>query len=129
MTVQPFLLFTGNADEAMNFYVSVFPGVKILEIVRYGEGGPGTPGSVMRAAFTVGGQTILCTDSVVKHDFTFTPATSFFVNCDSEEEIQRVAAALLDGGQAFMPLRNYGFSRQFAWISDRYGVSWQLNLA
>jgi predicted 3-demethylubiquinone-9 3-methyltransferase (glyoxalase superfamily) len=120
--IQPFLMFEGKAEEAMTFYVSLYPGSEITELVRYGSG------SIMRAAFTVGGQSILCTDSTVHHAFTFTPAISLFVSCDSEAEIRRLAAALSEGGSEFMPLDDYGFSRLFAWVSDRFGVSWQLNL-
>jgi predicted 3-demethylubiquinone-9 3-methyltransferase (glyoxalase superfamily) len=126
--VLPFLMFEGKAEEAMNFYLSVFPDSRILNVVRYGAGAPGTEGTVMKASFSVGGQTIMCTDSFVKHGFTFTPAISFFVNCESDEEIQRIVTALNEGGQELMPLGEYGFSRKFAWINDRYGVSWQLNL-
>lgn len=126
--VRPFLMFEGQAEEAMNFYVSLFPGSEACEVVRYGPGQAGPEGSIMKAAFTVGGQTVLCTDSFVKHGFTFTPAMSFFVACESGEEIRRLAAALSEGGNTLMPLGNYGFSQQFTWISDRYGVSWQLNL-
>ncbi len=126
--VQPFLMFQGKGEEAMKFYVSLFPGAKILDVVHYGPGQPGTEGTVMKASFSIGGQTILCTDSAVKHDFTFTPSFSLFVDCDSEEEIERLSTALTAGGTALMPLDNYGFSRRFAWVNDRYGVSWQLNL-
>jgi hypothetical protein len=68
-------------------------------------------------------------DRTVKHGFTFTPAFSFFVDCESEEEIGRLSAALSDAGSVLMPLGECGCSRRCAWISDRYGVSWQLNLA
>jgi predicted 3-demethylubiquinone-9 3-methyltransferase (glyoxalase superfamily) len=121
-------MFEGEAEEAMNFYVSLFPGSEISDIVRYGPGEAGPEGSIVKAALTVGGQTVLCSDSFVEHDFTFTPAISFFVGCESEEEIRRLATALSEQRKTFMPLANYGFSRQFAWVSDRYGVSWQLNL-
>ncbi len=129
MTVHPFLMFEGNAEQAMNFYVSLFPGSKVIDISRYGPGGPGPEGSVIKATFSVAGQTVMCIDSFVKHEFTFTPAFSFFVECDSEAELRRLSAALSDGGSALMPLDNYGFSRLFTWLKDRYGVSWQLNLA
>ena len=112
----------------MNFYVSLFSGNEIVEIVRYAPGEAGVEGSVMKGTFSVGGISVLCTDSFVKHDFSFTPSISFFVLCESAEEIQRLCSALSDGGTALMPLGEYGFSRQFAWVSDRYGVSWQLNL-
>jgi predicted 3-demethylubiquinone-9 3-methyltransferase (glyoxalase superfamily) len=126
--VQPFLMFEGKAEEAMNFYVSLLPGSRIIDIKRYGPGEPGPEGSVMKASFSVGDQTILCIDSPVKHAFTFTPAFSLFVECESEEEIRRLYSTFLEGGTALMGLDNYGFSRQFAWVNDRYGVSWQMNL-
>src|ERR1700733_1636382 len=112
--VHPFLMFEGQAEEAMNFYVSLFPGGEISEVVRYGPGQPGAEGSIMKAAFTLGGEKVLCSDSFVRHDFTFTPAISFFVGCESEDEIQRLSTALSEQGKTFMPLNNYGFSRQFA---------------
>lgn len=126
--VRPFLMFQGNAEEAMRFYIPLFEDGEILELARYGPGGPGVEGSVRTATFTVGGQTILCTDSFVQHAFTFTPSTSLFVTCETEDEVRRLAAALVDGGAALMPLGEYGFSRMFAWVNDRFGVSWQINL-
>ncbi len=127
-SVRPFLMFQGKAEEAMQFYVSLIPGSEITGITRYGPGQPGAEGSVMRASFSLAGQTVLCIDSPVQHAFTFTPAFSLFVECESEEEIKRLASALGEGGAVLMPLSNYGFSRQFTWLNDRYGVSWQLNL-
>jgi predicted 3-demethylubiquinone-9 3-methyltransferase (glyoxalase superfamily) len=119
-------MFEGNAEEAMNFYVSLFPDGEITEIARYAAGQAGAEGSIMLAAFTVGGQSVLCIDSAVHHAFTFTPAMSLFVDCESEAEIRRLSAALSEGGNVLMPLDDYGFSRLFAWVSDRFGVSWQL---
>jgi predicted 3-demethylubiquinone-9 3-methyltransferase (glyoxalase superfamily) len=126
--VRPFLMFQGKAEEAMKFYVSLFRGAEVLELVRYGANQAGPEGSLMRGSFSIGKQTILCIDSTVKHDFTFTPAFSLHVDCVSEEQISHLYAELSAGGATFMPLQNYGFSRQFAWVSDRFGVSWQLNL-
>ena len=128
LNIQPFLMFEGKAEEAMNFYVSLFPNAKVVNIERYGPNRAGAEGSVMKASFSIGNQTVLCTDSIVKHTFSFTPAFSFFVDCRSEEEIGRIYAALSAGGTELMPLGEYGFSRKFSWINDRYGVSWQLNL-
>jgi predicted 3-demethylubiquinone-9 3-methyltransferase (glyoxalase superfamily) len=64
----------------------------------------------------------------VRHDFDFTPSFSFFVVCSDDVEIRRLATALLDRGEVLMPLDDYGFSRLFAWVKDRFGVSWQLSL-
>ena len=129
-TIRPFLMFQdGRAEAAMTFYVSLFPDSEILDIDRYGSTGPGPEGSVIRARFRIGGQEVYCSDSFVKHAFGFTPSSSLFVDCASDDEIARLAAALADGGAELMPLGDYGFSRRFAWVNDRFGVSWQLNLA
>jgi predicted 3-demethylubiquinone-9 3-methyltransferase (glyoxalase superfamily) len=128
-SARPFLMFQGKAEEAMRFYVSLFAGAAIDDIVRYGSGEPGPQGTVKKARFSIGDPSFLCTDSFVKHDFSFTPALSIFVECGSDEEIRRLTSALGEGGQTLMPLGAYGFSRQFVWLNDRYGVSWQLNLA
>lgn len=126
--VTPFLMFEGKAEEAMDFYVSLFPDSEVVSIVRYGPGQPGAEGSVMHAVFTVAGQRVMCIDSPAKHGFTFTPSFSLFVDCESEEELDRLFAALSEGGATMMPLGDYGFSRRFGWCADRFGVSWQLNL-
>ena len=129
-TLRPFLMFQhGQAEAAMAFYVSLFEDSEILDIDRYGAAGPGPAGSVIQARFRIGGQEIFCSDSFVKHAFGFTPSSSLFVDCASDDEITRLAAALADGGAELMPLGDYGFSRRFAWVNDRFGVSWQLNLA
>ena len=128
MNVTPFLMFEGRCEEAMNFYVALVPDSRIVDIKRYGPGQPGKEGSVMRASFVVGGQTVMCIDSPAKHAFTFTPASSLFVDCDNEAQIDRIVATLAEGGQFLMPLGSYGFSRKFAWLNDRFGVSWQINL-
>lgn len=128
--VRPFLMFQGgHAEEAMNLYVSLFEDGEILAIHRYGPGEPSPEGSVFRARFRVGGQDIHCIDSPVRHGFDFTPSVSLFVNLDSPEELDRIAAALGEGGEFLMPTGDYGFSPRFAWVNDRFGVSWQLNLA
>jgi predicted 3-demethylubiquinone-9 3-methyltransferase (glyoxalase superfamily) len=126
--ILPFLMFEGRAEEAMNFYVSLFPEAKVENVTRYGRAGPGKEGSIIQAIFTIGGQSIRCTDSFVKHGFTFTPSTSWFVQCETEERLRFLAGKLGDGGQVLMGLDNYGFSRLFTWVNDRFGVSWQLNL-
>lgn len=127
-SVTPFLMFQGNAEEAMNHYISVIEDSEIISITRYGPNQPGAEGSVMHAAFSLKGQTFMCIDSNVKHEFTFTPSFSIYLTCESEAEIEKVYGALIDGGGAMMPLDNYGFSQKFGWIADKFGVSWQLNL-
>jgi predicted 3-demethylubiquinone-9 3-methyltransferase (glyoxalase superfamily) len=127
-SVKPFLMFQGEAEAAMTFYVSLFPDAKIVDISRYGPGEAGAEGSVKVATFSIEGQSVMCIDSPVKHAFSFTPAFSFFVDCGSEAELEALASALSEGGAVLMPLGDYGFSRRFAWVNDKYGVSWQLNL-
>lgn len=126
--VTTFLMFSGQAEEAMEFYVSLLPGSKVLEVERYGPGEPGAEGSVKLARVSLAGQEYRCIDSSVEHAFTFTPAISLFVTCETEAEIDALCAKLTEGGQVFMPLGSYGFSRKFAWGADRFGVSWQVNL-
>jgi predicted 3-demethylubiquinone-9 3-methyltransferase (glyoxalase superfamily) len=128
-SVKPFLMFEGCAEKAMTFYVSLFPGSAVGRVERYGPGEMGAEGSVKRADFTVAGQDVMCIDSPVKHAFTFTPSVSLFVECETEAELDAAFARLSDGGGVLMPPGNYGFSRKFAWANDRFGVSWQLNLA
>jgi len=84
---------------------------------------------VRTAVFEIGGHRMMAIDSAAAHQFTFTPAISLWVECSSPEEIERVSTALADGGSMLMPLGDYGFSKQFCWGADRYGVTWQLNLA
>ncbi len=127
--VHTFLMFEGRAEEAMNAYVALVPNSRVIAINRYGKGAPGPEGSVVMARFELAGQEHRCSDSFVKHAFTFTPSMSLFLECGSEGEIDRIYAALLEGGQALMPIGDYGFSRRFGWLNDRFGVSWQLNLA
>ncbi|MGG4266239.1 VOC family protein [Peribacillus simplex] len=127
--VTPFLMFQGNnAEEAMNYYTSLIEGSKITSMIRYGANEAGAEGSIMQAAFTLKDQEFMCIDSHIKHQFTFTPSFSIFLTCDTEEEIDRIYASLTDGGEVLMPLADYSFSKKFGWISDKFGVSWQLTL-
>jgi predicted 3-demethylubiquinone-9 3-methyltransferase (glyoxalase superfamily) len=128
-SVSTFLMFTGRCEEAITFYTSLVSNSKIGRIERWAAGGPGKEGSVMRAAFTLNGVEYLATDSPAVHAFDFTPSMSLFVECDSEAELDRVFAALSDGGKVLMPPSNYGFSKKFGWCDDRFGVSWQLNFS
>lgn len=125
----PFLMFQrGKAQEAIDFYVATVPGSRIVAIERFGPEGPGPEGTVLRAWLEVAGQPVMAHDSFIDHGFDFTPSFSFFLDCADEAEIERLFATLGEGGQLLMPLGNYGWSRRFGWVADRFGVSWQLNL-
>jgi len=125
--ITTFLMFIGKAEEAMNFYVSLFPNSEVVRITRYKANEAGVEGSVVLAAFTLNGQQFMCIDSPVKHDFTFTPAMSVYVNCESDEEIDKLFKELSHEGSILMPLQAYPFSKKYAWLNDRFGVSWQLS--
>ena len=120
MSVTPFLMFEGKCAEAVAFYVALVGG-EIAQMERRPDGG------VQRCDFTLRGHAYRGFDSPVKHAFSFTPAISLFVECADEAELDRLYAALIEDGKALMPLGDYGFSRKFGWLNDRFGVSWQLN--
>ncbi|GGA07879.1 VOC family protein [Paenibacillus marchantiophytorum] len=126
--ITTFLMFTGQAEEAMNLYTSVFDQSEIVSIKRYGPNEAGAEGSVLQARFSIHGQEFMCIDSSVEHAFTFTPSISLYVNCETEAEIERVFAQLSQDGQVYMALGAYPFSKKFGWVGDKFGVSWQLNL-
>ena len=128
-SITTFLMFEGVAEEAMNFYVSLFEGSEIRLVERWAAGEQGKEGSFKRAEFSLSGLDVIAFDSPVHHNFTFTASMSFFVECKNEAELDALYARLSEGGQVFMPLNNYGFSQKFGWLSDRFGVSWQLNWA
>jgi len=121
--ITTFLLFEGKAEEAMNYYTSVFADSKIDNVIHNPDG------TVMHATFTLKGQTFMCIDSTIKHEFSFTPAISLFVTCNSSQEIERLFEQLSLDGQVLMPLSPTPVSEKFGWVQDGFGVSWQLNLA
>jgi len=112
--ITPFLWFDGKAEEAMNFYTSIFKNAKIGSITRYGEAGPGPKGSVMSATFELEGQQFFALNGGPQ--FKFTPAISFFVNCTTQEEVDRYWEALSAGGEKL----------QCGWLTDKFGLSWQI---
>lgn len=127
--ITSFLTFQNNdAEEAMNFYISLFDNSMVIDIQRYGKDGPAKEGTIMMARFELNGSQFACSDSYIKHAWDFTPGVSNWVDCKSEEEIKDLLSKLSEGGTVLMPLGNYGFSSQFAFVEDRFGVSWQLNL-
>jgi predicted 3-demethylubiquinone-9 3-methyltransferase (glyoxalase superfamily) len=119
----------GRALEALRRYEEIFEGAfTIDELDTYGESAAGPTGQVQLAVCTLLGQRLTYIDSPIQHDFDMTPAVSLFIECSSSDELDRLFAALAENGETFMPLDDYGFSRQYGWVQDRFGVSWQLNL-
>ena len=112
--IVPFLWFNDKAEEAMNFYVSVFKNSKVGSVTRYGEVGPGPKGTVMSATFQLGGQDFYALNGGPQYPFT--PAISLFVNCETQQEIDELWAKLSEGGQ----------TQQCGWLQDKYGLSWQI---
>lgn len=120
----------GRAEEAITFYISLFKNSRLLHIERWSEDEDKAEaaGTVKLARFSLNGQEFQAQDSSRHHAFTFTPALSIFVQCETEPEIDGLFQKLSEGGGVLMPLGRYPFSEKFAWIVDKYGVSWQLNL-
>jgi predicted 3-demethylubiquinone-9 3-methyltransferase (glyoxalase superfamily) len=112
--ITPFLWFDGKAEEAMNFYVSIFKNSNVGKITRYGEAGPGPKGTVLSVTFQLEGQDFYAINGGPA--FTFSPAISFFVNCESQSEIDDLWDKLSAGGK----------QKQCGWLEDKYGVSWQI---
>ena len=127
--ITPFLTFQeNNAEEAMHYYIELFDNSEILSITHYGKDGPASEGSVMMAMFILDGKKFICSDSYVKHEWTFSPAISLFTECQNENHFQQLFEKLSENGQVLMEPENYGFSRKFSWVQDKFGISWQLNL-
>jgi predicted 3-demethylubiquinone-9 3-methyltransferase (glyoxalase superfamily) len=112
--ITPYLWFNNNAEEAIHFYNSIFKNSKTVSITRYGEGGPAPKGTLMSATFELEGQTFLALNGGPQ--FTFTPAISFFVNCETQEEVDELWEKLSEGGE----------EGRCGWLEDKYGVSWQI---
>ena len=112
--ITPFLWFDGQAEEAAKFYCSLFPRSRITRVERYGEAGPGRKGSVMTVSFRLAGEEFTALNG--GPEYKFTPAVSFSVSCKTQREIDRLWDKLLRGGQA----------QQCGWITDRFGLTWQI---
>ena len=112
--INPFLWFDTQAEEAANFYTSIFKNSKINRISRHGEGGPGPKGSVMVVSFELNGQEFVALNGGPM--FKFTEAISFLVNCDTQEEVDHCWAKLTEGGQEI----------QCGWLKDKFGLCWQI---
>jgi predicted 3-demethylubiquinone-9 3-methyltransferase (glyoxalase superfamily) len=127
VTLAPFLMFEGQAGEALELYAGAFEETEIGEVRRYGEDGPGAAGTVEHALLRIGDREVRLIDSPAEHGFGFTPAVSLFVDLDSAAEVDAAFEKLSAGGKVLMPLDAYPFSPRFAWVADRFGVSWQLS--
>ncbi len=112
--IVPFLWFDGNAEEAMNFYVSIFKDSKVVSVTRYGDAGPGKKGTVMAATFQLEGQDFYALNGGPQYKFT--PAISLFVNCETQQEVDALWKKLSAGGR----------EDQCGWLQDKYGLSWQI---
>jgi predicted 3-demethylubiquinone-9 3-methyltransferase (glyoxalase superfamily) len=112
--ITPFLWFDGNAEEAINFYSSIFKDSKIINASRYGDAGPGPKGSLMTATFQLQGQEFMALNG--GPHFKFTEAVSFFVKCETQAEVDNFWEKLSAGGQ----------KSQCGWLKDKYGLSWQI---
>lgn len=128
-SVTTFLMFEGDGEAAIRLYESVFDGLEVLMLERHGPEEGENEGKLKDGRFQLCGQQFRCYDSTIHHQFTFTPSISMFVECTDEPELDRAFTTLSEGGEVMMPLGDYGFSKRFGWIKDRFGVSWQLNLA
>lgn len=124
------LWFDSNAEEAMTFYASVFDNARIGSIAYYGEAGHEVhhrpADSVMTVTLTIDDQELMGLNGGPV--FTINPAISFYVSCKSEKELDNLYKKLSDGGSVLMELKKYDFSERFAWVNDKFGVPWQLNL-
>jgi predicted 3-demethylubiquinone-9 3-methyltransferase (glyoxalase superfamily) len=112
--ITPFLWFDDKAEEAMNFYVSIFNNSKVVSVTRYGDSGPGPKGTVMTAAFQLEGQEFVALNGGPQ--FKFTEAISFVVNCETQEEVDKFWKKLSEGGE----------KSRCGWLTDKYGLSWQV---
>lgn len=112
--ITPYLWFDDKAEEAMNFYISIFKNSKIVSVTRYGEAGPGLKGSVMAATFQLEGQEFFALNGGPQ--FTFTEAISFFVDCATQPEVDDLWEKLSAGGE----------KGRCGWLKDKYGLSWQI---
>jgi predicted 3-demethylubiquinone-9 3-methyltransferase (glyoxalase superfamily) len=141
MKIATFLTFVGEqcgkAEEAINFYTSVFPNSEIKTITKYAEGeAGGTPELIKYGVFILNGIEYMVSESNYNHAWSFSPGVSMYVECNSENEIVTLFEKLSsNGGQVMVPLDNYkgsgdyGFGVKFGWCEDKYGISWQVNLS
>jgi predicted 3-demethylubiquinone-9 3-methyltransferase (glyoxalase superfamily) len=114
-SITPFFWFDTQAEEAANFYTSVFPNSRVTDVVRYGETGPGPAGTVMTVRFELDGNPFVALNGGPEH-YGFNLGISFMVNCETQDEVDRYWALLTEGGE----------EGQCGWLKDKYGLSWQI---
>jgi predicted 3-demethylubiquinone-9 3-methyltransferase (glyoxalase superfamily) len=124
--ITPFIWFNEQTEEAVHFYTSLFKNSKVDRITRFGDYMPGPQGKVLTANFRLDGLELMALNG--GPEYSINPAISFFVYCQTPEEIDALWKNLSAGGQVMMELDRYPFSEKFGWVADRYGVSWQLDL-
>jgi len=127
--VKTHLMFQGDAQKAVDLYAAIFNDFKIINIQHYGEGEQVAAGAFKLADVSFAGHDVIIFDSPPVHDFSFTPSMSILVDFDTQDEMEAAFAKLSQDGKVMMPLDDYGFSKRYGWVADRYGVSWQLNLS
>jgi predicted 3-demethylubiquinone-9 3-methyltransferase (glyoxalase superfamily) len=112
--IRPFLWFDGKAEEAARFYIAIFANSRIVEVMRYGNAGPGPPGAVMSVTFELEGEEFVALNGGPQ--FSFTPAISFFVSCETQAEVDALWDRLVAGGQP----------QRCGWLTDKFGLTWQI---
>jgi len=123
------LFQNGQAKHALDRYQEVFDDLTVERLDLYDGDGDGPVGQVKVADLRLLGRRFVCIDSPVQHEWDMTPGIAPFIECDDDDEIERLFHALSEGGTVHMPLGDYGFGRRFGWIEDEFGVSWLLNIA
>lgn len=136
-----FLTFKDNAEDAVTLYTSLFEDSEMVRVIRARAGEPGwaVEGTLQHAEFTLAGQRFMCINMPPEgargHDhapwdqLAFSPATAIYVQCESDNEFDKLYGALSEGGEVILPVGGYGFSAKFAFLTDRFGVAWRLNLS
>ena len=123
--MRPFITIEKRAQEALDFYSSIFPSFSLISLNHHADPHQEL---VMLAIFSIKGQEIMISDSFVSHDWRITPGISFFIDLVDEDELDALSKSLEQQGKIHMPADDYGFSRRFTWVEDKFGVNWQLNV-
>jgi predicted 3-demethylubiquinone-9 3-methyltransferase (glyoxalase superfamily) len=125
--ITPFLTFTGQGRDALELYAAVFPNAEVEQRTEFGPGEDGVEGTLRQAVLKIGKGRVRLIDTPHRTGFHFSSAMSLFVDCDSAQDVDAIAAALSEGGETLMPADTYDFAERFAWVADPFGVNWQLS--